>query len=83
MNSGKTRSTLMGVVGAYLLYTAYELFRDRGDLNTTMTPLARILFIALFVLAGAALLVYAVRIWKRSGESEENQQPPESRNDLK
>ncbi len=71
MNQGQTRSSLLGIVGAYLLYTAYELFRDRGETDTVMTPAARYAFIALFVLAGAALIVYAVRVWKQAGREEE------------
>ena len=45
MNSGKTRSTLLGVVGAYLIYLAYQLFESRADADTTMTPAIRIVFI--------------------------------------
>ena len=68
MNREKTRSTLIGIVGAYLVYTAYQLFQGREDPQTTMSPAVMILFIALFVLAGAALVVYAVRLWLRAGK---------------
>lgn len=74
MNTGKTRSSLLGIVGAYLIYTAYELFQAREDTNTTMTPAVRIIFMVLFAAAGIGLLVYAVRVWKRSAEEEEKQQ---------
>ena len=84
MNNGKTRSSLLGVVGAYLLYTAWELWQDWGKTETTMTDPARIAFIVLFVLAGAALLVYAVRVWKRSDDQkEEKPQQREDENSLK
>ena len=83
MNQGKTRSSLLGIVGAYLLYTAYELFEGRGDPNTTMTPAIRILFIAFFALAGAAILVYAWRVWKNSGKEEKEEPPKEDDNTLK
>lgn len=84
MNSGKTRSTLLGVVGGYLLYTAYELFDARGDTNTTMTMTARILFIALFALAGAALVVYACMVWKRAlKEEDEKKKTEQDENSLK
>ena len=72
----------MGVVGGYLLYTAYELFKGRGDPDTTMQPVVIILFIVLFAAAGVALLVYAWRLWKR-GAMEEKQQKPEDKNGLK
>ena len=83
MNNGKTRAGLLGAAAAYMLYIAYELYRDRGNLDTTMTPVARILFIALFVLAGAAVAVYAVCVWRRGGKAEEPERPPENKSDLK
>ena len=84
MNNGKTRSSLLGIVGAYLLYTTYELWQDWGNTETTMTTPARIVFIVLFVLAGAALLVYAVFVWKHSDDQkEEKPQAREDENSLK
>ena len=82
MNNGKTRSSLLGVAGGYLIYLAWQLFDARNDPNTTMTTVPRILFIALFVLAGAALLIYAFRSWKNS-EKEEKENPPEDPNAMK
>ncbi len=84
MNNGQTRSSLLGIVGAYLLYTAYELWQDWGNTETTMTTPARVVFIVLFALCGAALLVYAVIVWKHSNDQkEESVQPPENDNSLK
>ena len=74
MNNGKTRSTLLGIVGAYLIYLAWQLFEGRNDPDTTMTVIPRVLFIALFVFCGAALLVYAFRLWKQSDKQEQNEQ---------
>ena len=81
MNKDKTRSGLFGVAALYLLYQAYGLFESRGDTDTTMKPTARILFISLFVLAAAALLVYAVRLWLKALRDEK--QPPEDDTGLK
>ena len=75
MNNGKTRATLLGIVAAYLLYTAYELFEGRNDPNTTMTLPVMILFIVLFVIAAGFLVVYACRVWKRS--KQEDDAPPQ------
>ena len=72
MTSGKNRSTLFGVVGGYLIYLAYGLFRDRADTDTTMSPGMRALFIALFAVIGLALIVYAVILWKRASDEEKN-----------
>ena len=83
MNGTKARSGLIGVAGGYLLYIAYQLFRDRGDPNTTMTPAARIVFIVLFVLSGAAMLVYAWRLWKQSLKEEEEKQASDGGDGLK
>lgn len=66
MVTNKNRSTLIGVVGGYLIYLAYDLYQNRVDPNTTMTPFMRTLFIILFVLLGIGLLVYAWRCWKSS-----------------
>ena len=84
LNNGKTRSSLLGIVGAYLIYIAYELWQDLGNTETTMTTPARIVFMALFVLCGAALLVYAVIVWRRAeDQKEEDEKPPEDENSLK
>ena len=69
LNNDKTRSTLFGVIAAYFLYLCYGLFRDRHDTNTTMTPVIRWLFLALFAAAAVWLGLYAIRLWKQS-ESE-------------
>ncbi|MBR2287760.1 MAG: hypothetical protein IJ865_05905 [Clostridia bacterium] len=73
MNSGKSRATLLGIVGVYVIYLAYQLSEGRAETDTTMSPGARYAFIALFVLCGIAVLVYALRVWKRSGEEEQQQ----------
>ncbi len=73
----------MAIVAAYLLYTAYQLFEGRGNPDTTMTPFVMYFFIALFVLAGAGLLVYAWKIWKNAPKEEENAERREDGNSLK
>ncbi len=84
MNNGKTRSSLLGIVGAYLIYTAWELWQDWGNTETTMTTPARVVFMVLFVLCGAALLVYAVIVWRHADDrKEEDAKPPEDENSLK
>ena len=66
LNNDKTRSTLFGVIAAYFLYLCYGLFRDRHDTNTTMTPVIRWLFLALFAAAAVWLGLYALCLWKQS-----------------
>ena len=72
MNKGKTRSSLLGLAGAYLLYIAYGLYKDKGNADTTMSPAARILFIVLFAAAAAAILVYALLLWRRSDREDKS-----------
>ena len=83
MNNGKTRASLLGIAGLYLLYISYELFQGRHETETTMTPLVRWLFIALFVIAAAFVLAYAWRIWKRSKQEDENPPSRDDRDSLK
>ena len=83
MNNAKNRSTLLGVVGAYLIYLAWQLFDGRGETDTTMAPAVRIIFTVFFVLAGAAILIYAVRVWRSSGKEEEQEKPKDDENSLK
>ena len=77
MNNGKTRASLLAIAAVYLLHLAYELFQDRGNTETTMSPAARILFIVLFAAAAAGLLIYAYRIWQNS----KKEQPPPQQKD--
>ena len=83
MNSSKNRSTLLGVIGAYLIYLAYQLFESRLDADTTMTPAARIIFMILFSLSGIALVIYAVRIWRKSDQEDDEKKQDEDINALK
>ena len=71
------------MAGGYLVYLAYGLFRDRAQTDTTMSPAARILFIALFALAGAALVIYALVLWLRSCKEEDGQDRRDDMNSLK
>ena len=73
----------MGIAAMYLLYISYELFQGREDTNTTMTPAARILFIALFVVSAIALLWYTVHIWRQSAKEDGQEQPKDDPNSLK
>ena len=64
MNKRGARSGLYGIVAAFLLFTAYDLFKARNDTETTMTPAIRIVFIIFFAIAGIALICYAAWYWK-------------------
>jgi len=73
----------MAIVAVYLLHLAWQLFEGREDPNTTMSPVLLWLFIGLFVLAAAGLLVYAWRLWKSAPKEEEERRKKEEENSLK
>lgn len=84
MKNERIHSTLLGVVGAYLIYLAYQLFEKRADADASMPPALRTVFIAFFGLAGAAVIVYAFLVWKKSrAEDEQEQQRKDDENTLK
>ncbi len=83
MRNERIHSTLLGVVGAYLIYLAYQLFEKRADADASMPPALRIVFIAFFGLAGAAVIVYAFLVWKKSPKEDGREQDKENENTLK
>ena len=73
MSSGKTRAGLYGVVGGYLLYTAYGLFQGLGNPETHMSLVLQIFFVVFFAVVGAVLVAVAVRMWRRVSREESEQ----------
>ena len=72
MNPNAGRSSIFAVVGAYLIYMAYEMLRDMiNQVPTTMPRVVQILAIVLFAGAGIALLVFAWKIWKKGREDQD------------
>ncbi len=83
MNSEKTRISLIGIVGGYLIYLAYQLFEGWNDPDTTMSHPVMVLFISLFGIIGIVLLVYAFRRWKQSDREDAEKKRPEDEDALK
>ena len=81
--NAKTRSSLLALAAAYLLYLAHGLYQDRADPAATMAPTLRWLFIAVFALAAIAILVYAFLLWRRSEKEEKEKTDWEDENRLK
>ena len=80
MNPNMNRSMLMGVVGGYLIYLAYELIRDMINGVATQMPKALTIIVAvLFAGIGAGLVVFAWKLWKkgREGREEDRTEIPE------
>ena len=74
----------MAAVAAYLVYTAWELFRDRNAPETSMAPWTAVLFAVLFAGAAGGMLVMAWKLWKKGGEEEKEEKArKEDENSLK
>ena len=72
MNPNAGRSSIFSVVGAYLIYMAYEMLRDMiNQVPTTMPKFLLILVIILFTGMGITLLFFAWRFWKKGREDQD------------
>ena len=72
MNPKSNRSMLMGIVGGYLIYLAYELARDLiNGVPSQMPKALTVIIVILFTGIGITLLVYAWKLWKKSREASE------------
>lgn len=74
MFNNKTRASLFGVAAAYMVYTAYDLFRGWNDPESTMPPVLLALFMVFFVLAAAGLGWYAYKVWQQPDKSDDDDQ---------
>ena len=75
MNPNMGRSSIFAVVGAYLIYMAYEMLRDLiNQVPTTMPRFLLILVIVLFTGIGITLLVFAWKVWKQ-GRIDQDKNP--------
>ena len=82
--NGKNRSYILGIAGGYLLYLAYQLFENWNNPDAGMSQPVRILFIALFVLLGIGLMIYAIHLWKVADrEEKEKEKQPDNEDTLK
>lgn len=68
MINPRSRNTMIGLVGAYLVYLGYQLFQGRNAPDTTMAPALLILFAVVFAVAGVGLMAYACLTWKNVGK---------------
>ncbi len=77
MNPNMGRSSILAVVGGYLIYLAYEMLKNLIDnIPTTMPRWLQITVIVLFTGIGIALLVFAWLVWKK-GRVDQDQNPVE------
>ena len=76
MNNKNTgRSSILALAGGYLLYLAYEMLQSLlANEPTTMPRALQITVIVLFTGIGIAVLVYALKVWKK-GREDQDQNP--------
>ena len=73
----RNRAMLLAVVGAYVIYLAYEMMRDELAGKSTMAMWVCVLCTVLLGCAGIAVLVLAWKVYKtREPEEEEKPEDP-------
>ena len=70
MKGSQTRTTLLVLAGAYLLYLAWEMLNTMRKGETEMQPWLSIVFIVFFTLAGLGVFVLA---WRARWQEKEQQ----------
>ena len=83
MQKQNIHAMLLTLVGGYMLFIAWNLLDKLRAGSGDMPRWAFILFIAVFGLAGLAVLVYAYLVWKKAEKKEDENEDQESdgRND--
>ena len=69
-----TRFSVIQQLPSLSFFTAYDLFKGRNDPESTMPMWLLIAFMVFFALAGAALLVFAIRLWVHSKDEEQQEE---------
>ena len=77
MNNPNVHSTLLALVGAYVLSIAWDFFADLREGTTTMSRGLTAGLAVFFALAGLFVILYAWKVW-RDGKKEK---PEEKRDD--
>ena len=77
----RNRAMLLGVVGVYVIYLAYEIMRDGLAGKTSMAMWLCVLCTVLMGCAGIAVLILAWKVYKTKDAEEDEK--PEDPNALK
>ena len=81
MKGSQTRTTLLALAGAYLIYLAWEMHSTMQKGETEMQPWLSIVFIVFFTLAGLGVFVLAWRAWRQEKEQKESEREEEPKED--
>ena len=75
----RNRAMLLAVVGAYVIYLAYEMMRDELAGKSSMAMWVCILCVVLLGGAGIAVLVLAWKVYRtKDSEDEEKPEDPDT-----
>jgi len=80
MNQDGRRAFFYGMGGVYLIYLAYRMYTEQTAVGG-MEPGVLIATVALFGIAGAALLIFAIWVGKKSADGEQKNDKDESETD--
>ena len=74
-----THATLLGVIGGYLIYLAYQMVRDTLSGVSSMPMRTTVILAGLMALAGVGVIGYALYTWRASAKAspEEDQEGAE------
>lgn len=66
-----TRSMLLGLVGGYMLYLAYQVLRDTMNGTSSMSVAATVLSVTFLSVSGIGIMAYALHLWKRQKKEQQ------------
>ena len=59
-------ATMLGVIGGYLVYLAYQMIRDTSSGVSSMDMTTTVVLAGLMALAGLGVMAFALRLWRKS-----------------
>lgn len=80
MNQNSRRAFFYGMGGAYLVYLAYRMYKEQSVAGG-MEPGLLIATVALFGIAGVALILFAIYMGKKEADGEKKNHTDESETD--
>ena len=80
MNQNFRRAFFYGMGGAYLVYLAYNMYKEQSAAGA-VEPGLLIATVLLFAGAGVALVTFAIYIWKKESDEEKKNHTDDSETD--
>ena len=73
MKTESARSGILVVVGGYVVYMAYDMFRDIASGTADVSPVPAYLAAGALVLGGIGIVLYSLRRWYAAYKAEQAQ----------